>query len=399
MADPQSKVEQTADVANRNPQNTGGSGQQQTTSAAERATDRANEATKRATETGADAARRTGELTAKSAKQGARATEAGLRKASELTREGAAQMGQGVDRIAQNTAEQLEQMGRLVGETTRDAAQMMRMMTWPASSNGVRDAQRAASDMLNRMVEANLQIAEETFRRSGPTELLGVQQRFIRTFLDTLTSGSADLLRAGQQIAEETQRSVEQRHRSKDQATGRGEDRGNRSEGRSEGQSGGTVGDVMARDVRIVSPDDTIQQVAQIMTEQDTGAVPVGENDRLVGMVSDREIAARLASDGRDPGRTKVRDVMSREVRYCFEDEELEHVAENMVDLQLRRLPVMNRDKRLVGVVSLGDMLARRSTRSAGRALQESDRQKPGNADRKGKETRQGDEKGVRQPA
>ena len=86
-------------------------------------------------------------------------------------------------------------------------------------------------------------------------------------------------------------------------------------------------------------------------------------------MVPDRDVAVRLAAEGRDPARTKVRDVMTPEVHYVFEDEELEHVAENMAEQQVRRLPVMNREKRLVGVVSLGDIAAARHSPLAGRAL------------------------------
>jgi CBS domain-containing protein len=83
--------------------------------------------------------------------------------------------------------------------------------------------------------------------------------------------------------------------------------------------------------------------------------LPVGENDRLVGVVTDRDIALRAVAQGKAPS-TKVREVMSREVKYCFDDEDLDHVARNMADIQVRRLPVVNRDKRLVGIVSLGDV-------------------------------------------
>jgi CBS domain-containing protein len=102
------------------------------------------------------------------------------------------------------------------------------------------------------------------------------------------------------------------------------------------------------------------------MREEDVGVLPVGEGDRLVGMVTDRDLAVRLAAEGRDPARTKVRDVMTKDVRYVFEDEEIGHVAENMADQQVRRLPVVNRSKRVVGVVSLSDVA--REGRFRGRA-------------------------------
>ena len=111
----------------------------------------------------------------------------------------------------------------------------------------------------------------------------------------------------------------------------------------------------MSREVRVISPDDTIERAAQLMGQIDAGVLPVGENDRLVGMITDRDVAVRAVADGMAPD-TPVREVMSREVCYCYEDEDLDDVAAQMSDLQVRRLPVLNRDKRLVGVVSLGDI-------------------------------------------
>jgi len=127
------------------------------------------------------------------------------------------------------------------------------------------------------------------------------------------------------------------------------------------------VSEAMTREVRVANPTQTIRDVAKIMAELDAGAVPVGENDRLVGMITDRDIAIRAVALGKGPD-TPVRDVMSQDIKYCYEDEDLEHVAENMGDLQVRRLPVVNRDKRLVGVVSLGD-LALKKEAAAGKAL------------------------------
>ena len=128
------------------------------------------------------------------------------------------------------------------------------------------------------------------------------------------------------------------------------------------------VKDAMTRNVRIADPDQTIQDVARIMSELDSGVLPVGENDRLVGMITDRDIAVRAVAEGRGP-ETAVREVMTPDVRYCFEDEDTEHVARNMADQQVRRLPVVNRDKRLVGIVSLGDLAISEGPRPAGEAL------------------------------
>ena len=114
------------------------------------------------------------------------------------------------------------------------------------------------------------------------------------------------------------------------------------------------VADVMTRKVQLASPDDSLMEVAKRMTKEDVGFLPVGENDRLVGTITDRDIVARAVAQGKD-GQARVRDAMTQDVKYCFEDESIEDVVQNTSDIQLRRLPVLNRDKRLVGIVSLAD--------------------------------------------
>jgi CBS domain-containing protein len=125
------------------------------------------------------------------------------------------------------------------------------------------------------------------------------------------------------------------------------------------------VSEAMSRNVRIANPGQSIRDVAKLMAEIDAGSVPVGENDRLVGMITDRDIAIRAVAAGKGPD-TPVRDVMSKEVKYCFDDEDLEHVAKNMGEIQVRRLPVVNRDKRLVGIVSLADIAQNEDTETTG---------------------------------
>jgi len=115
------------------------------------------------------------------------------------------------------------------------------------------------------------------------------------------------------------------------------------------------VSKIMTRDVRLLSPNNTIREAASFMAEIDSGALPVGENDRLVGMVTDRDIVLRGVALGK-PVDTKVSEVMSREMLYCFDTDEIDDVARNMGKAQVRRLPVVNSDKRLVGIVSLGDL-------------------------------------------
>jgi CBS domain-containing protein len=127
------------------------------------------------------------------------------------------------------------------------------------------------------------------------------------------------------------------------------------------------VSEAMTRDVRVATPGQPIRDVARMMAEIDAGALPVGENDRLIGMITDRDIAVRAVAQGKGPD-TPVREVMSTEVLYCYEDDELDRVAKNMGDVQVRRLPVVNRDKRLVGIVSLGD-LAKNEKEAGGKAV------------------------------
>jgi CBS domain-containing protein len=130
------------------------------------------------------------------------------------------------------------------------------------------------------------------------------------------------------------------------------------------------VAEVMTRNVEIANPDDTIEHAAQLMAQLDVGILPVGENDRLVGMLSDRDIAVRIAAKGKSPGTARVREAMSEEVKYCFEDEDTEHVARNMGEQRLRRLPVLRRDKRLVGILSLADIAVNGHGGASGDALE-----------------------------
>lgn len=129
------------------------------------------------------------------------------------------------------------------------------------------------------------------------------------------------------------------------------------------------VHDSMTRDVRIASPSQTLLDAARIMAELDIGILPVAENDRLVGMITDRDIVVRGLAAGRSP-ETPLREVMSPQVQYCFEDQSIEEITANMGDIQVRRLPVVNRDKRLVGIISIGDIaMENGGERAAGAAL------------------------------
>jgi len=122
------------------------------------------------------------------------------------------------------------------------------------------------------------------------------------------------------------------------------------------------IAEIMTRDVQLASPKHTLEEAARLMAELDVGAIPVAENDRLVGMLTDRDICVRAVAAGKNPSQCRVGEVMSADVKYVFEDETTEDLARNMSTLQVRRMPVLDRDKRLVGIVSLGDLATTEAT-------------------------------------
>jgi CBS domain-containing protein len=116
------------------------------------------------------------------------------------------------------------------------------------------------------------------------------------------------------------------------------------------------LSEIMTSNPIVLGPDTMLREAAQKMRDLDSGVMPVGENDRLVGMLTDRDITVRATADGKDPNTTPVRDVMTSDVVYCFADDDIEMAARKMEEHQIRRLIVLNRDKRLVGIASLGDL-------------------------------------------
>jgi CBS domain-containing protein len=117
------------------------------------------------------------------------------------------------------------------------------------------------------------------------------------------------------------------------------------------------VKDAMHKGVDWVSPDTPVTELAKLMCDHDVGAIPIGENDRLVGMVTDRDIVCKgLAHDSFDARRATARDVMTAEIHCCREDDDLAKAVRHMEELKVRRLPVINKNKRMVGILSLGDV-------------------------------------------
>ena len=119
------------------------------------------------------------------------------------------------------------------------------------------------------------------------------------------------------------------------------------------------VTEILTPNPQCITPETSLTLAARKMKALNVGMLPVCEKDRLVGTVTDRDITIRAVAAGANPNTTTVREVMTDNIAYCFDDEEVEEAAELMEQRQIRRLPVMNRDKRLVGIVSLGDMAVR----------------------------------------
>ncbi|MBV2168382.1 MAG: CBS domain-containing protein [Bdellovibrio sp.] len=119
------------------------------------------------------------------------------------------------------------------------------------------------------------------------------------------------------------------------------------------------VREIMHPKAKVINFEHTVEEAARIMESEDCGSIPVEKNDKMVGMVTDRDIAIRVVAHGKDPRKTKVQEIMSEGINYCFEDDDLEEVSKKMSGKQHRRLPVVDKNKRLVGMVSLGDIANR----------------------------------------
>jgi CBS domain-containing protein len=131
------------------------------------------------------------------------------------------------------------------------------------------------------------------------------------------------------------------------------------------------IREVMSKPVTLLTPDNMLDEAARKMKAEDVGSLPVGENDRLVGMLTDRDIVVRGIAAGKDPAKTPIREAMSEGILYCMETDSIEKVADIMAKKQVRRLPVISAEKRLVGIVSIGDLATNGSKKKAGEALSE----------------------------
>lgn len=132
------------------------------------------------------------------------------------------------------------------------------------------------------------------------------------------------------------------------------------------------IKDILSKDVEVVAHDTPIRDVARKMRDRDCGAIPVTDGDKMVGMITDRDIVCRCVAESKNLDDAKAEDVMTPNILYCYEDTDVEEVARNMADNKVRRLPVVNREKRLIGIVSLGDLAARaHKDQETGEAMEE----------------------------
>lgn len=278
------------------------------------------------------------------ARAGLESAERSMRGSEAVMRQGLQSRTQQTGRVSRGIFDAVGVYGALLQSTSGS----MQALVAPsqALADGLPDVQRAAMEWLGQAVEANTRWAQDLLRCDSLSDIAQVYSRFMQDSIEGLLQGSAGVFHSTDRLI-----------RNATEGIGEHAHRGNK------------VAEVMTTDVRIARPDDTVQHAAQLMSEEDMGALPVGEGDELVGMVTDRDIAVRLGAEGKDPKETKVRDVMTPEVKYVFEDEDVEHAAQVMAEQQVRRLPVMNRDKRLVGIVSLGDIATEQPPQVAGHAL------------------------------
>jgi CBS domain-containing protein len=130
------------------------------------------------------------------------------------------------------------------------------------------------------------------------------------------------------------------------------------------------IREVMTRDVEVINPNDTLRDAAEKMRSLNVGPLPVCDGQRILGMITDRDIVVRAIAVGKDPNSTQVSDAMTSGIEYCFDDDDSDSVLERMRNKQIRRMIVVDRNKKLVGIVALGDLAGEVSERKVGEALE-----------------------------
>ncbi len=282
-----------------------------------------------------------------------------LRSSAEIAREGLESGYHASHRATDGVVEQVDQATRQFATAAevystaalRIAEEVRSLVAAPLAAVGaMQDVSRAWSEWLSRTAEVQIRLPQEMLRVRSLAQFAEVQANFIEQSVTGLREGNARVLGAAAAVAEHLlETAIHQKEDDEERAR---------------------VADVMTRDVRLASPDDQVQDAAQVMARTDTGVLPVVEDGQVIGMLTDRDLAVRVVAAGRDPAKTKVREAMTSGVEHCFEDDDLDTVVEKMTEQRIRRLPVLSREKRLVGIVSLGDLATGQPNLSvAGRAL------------------------------
>ncbi len=307
--------------------------------------------------------RRGAKAFAETTRQAGQATEHAMLAAGEAadrTASAAAEGGYGLlDATASEFAEMSRRMAYAVEET---AGEMRRMMMLPRLANGaMREAQRAMGDLMDNMAQANFRIAREAMRIADPTMAFDLQRRFLRECVEALMQGCARMLGAARRSAEQTLRPMEEQL---EEACARSARMGagwpSSPSGRGQHQPGHRVAEAMRIGTRMVGPEETVQEAARVMAAEDAAVLPVGEDRRVLGVVTGRDLAVRLIAEGRDPARTPVREVMRARPPCTFADEDAGRAVETMTAEGMSGLPVVSRDDhRFLGVVALADLAAR----------------------------------------
>jgi CBS domain-containing protein len=220
--------------------------------------------------------------------------------------------------------EQMVQTGHTMSAAIKAAAAThTTFMNMPALQHGLALWHQHMSDIAGSAAQANLRVVNQLLRLADPAELFALQQQITTVACDVvLTQTEAVRRMANIGIPPRTE----------------------------------CVADVMSRSVGVVALDDSVQQVAKVMRENDLDTVVVAENDHIVGLITDHDVAVRLVAEARDPALTKVGEVMTPERRYVFEDAQLDQAATSMIEQQAASLPVVSRKKQIVGLVSLVDL-------------------------------------------
>lgn len=235
---------------------------------------------------------------------------------------------------------QIAQMNvRAVAVFKSAAEEFLAFMACPTMQNGMAIWQRSVATVATNVLDTNLRATTEFFRLTESAAFAEAQQKFVGAYRDAALERSKSLHHAATHLLN-----------AKPTAPG------GQKPAAPEETSLKYVADVMSPGFRVANCEDTVQQVAKIMREENSGTIAVATDDRIVGIVTDHDIAIHMVAEARDPATTKITEVMRPETRYIFEDVRSDHAATDMIEQHVSSLPVVSRKKRVVGMVSLGDL-------------------------------------------